>query len=114
MSDQVIRDIDRMEERAHIEISGLAYCARTQRSLANAHRLQRDAALTRLRGIRAVRAQLESMIAQWDVMIDPNNLPQREDRDWREVVSRSAELLQAILVDLDRWLYEPLEEEEDT
>lgn len=111
MSDQVIRDIDRMEERAHIEISGLAYCARTQRSLANAHRLQRDAALTRLRGIRAVRAQLESMIAQWDVMIDPNNLPQREDRDWREVVSRSAELLQAILVDLDRWLYEPLEEE---
>lgn len=112
MSDQVIRDIDRMEERAHIEISGLAYCARTQRSLANAHRLQRDAALTRLRGIRAVRAQLESMIAQWDVMIDPNNLPQREDRDWREVVSRSAELLQAILVDLDRWLYEPLEEEE--
>lgn len=114
MSDQVIRDIDRMEERAHIEISGLAYCARTQRSLANAHRLQRDAALTRLRGIRAVRAQLESMIAQWDVMIDPNNLPQREDRDWREVVSRSAELLQAILVDLDRWLYEPLEEEEET
>lgn len=113
MSDQVIRDIDRMEERAHIEISGLAYCARTQRSLANAHRLQRDAALTRLRGIRAVRAQLESMIAQWDVMIDPNNLPQREDRDWREVVSRSAELLQAILVDLDRWLYEPLEEEEE-
>ena len=113
MSDQVIRDIDRMEERAHIEISGLAYCARTQRSLANAHRLQRDAALTRLRGIRAVRAQLESMIAQWDVMIDPNNLPQREDRDWREVVSSSAELLQAILVDLDRWLYEPLEEEEE-
>ena len=112
MSDQVIRDIDRMEERAHIEISGLAYCARTQRSLANAHRLQRDAALTRLRGIRAVRAQLESMIAQWDVMIDPNNLPQREDRDWREVVSSSAELLQAILVDLDRWLYEPLEEED--
>lgn len=112
MSDQVIRDIDRMEERAHIEISGLAYCARTQRSLANAHRLQRDAALTRLRGIRAVRAQLESMIAQWDVMIDPNNLPEREDRDWREVVSHSAEVLQAILVDLDRWLYEPLEEEE--
>lgn len=112
MSDQVIRDIDRMEERAHIEISGLAYCARTQRSLANIHRLQRDAALTRLRGIRAVRAQLESMIAQWDVMIDPNNLPQREDRDWREVVSSSAELLQAILVDLDRWLYEPLEEED--
>lgn len=49
---------------------------------------------------------------EWDKAIDPDNLPQREDRDWREVVSRSAELLQAILVDLDRWLYEPLEEEE--
>ena len=110
MSDQVIRDIDRMEERAHIEISGLAYCARTQRSLANVYRLQRDAALTRLRGIRAVRAQLESMIAQWDVMIDPNNLPEREDCDWREIVKLGKERLQANVADLNRWLDEPVEE----
>ena len=111
MRDQVIRDIDRMEERAHTEISALAYCARTQRSLTNAHRLQRDAALTRLRGIRAVRAQLESMIAQWDVMIDPNNLPEREDCDWREIVKLGKERLQANVNDLNRWLDAPLEEE---
>ena len=112
MRDQVIRDIDAVEERAHTEISALAYCARTQRSLTNAHRLQRDAALTRLRGIRAVRAQLESMIAQWDTMIDPNNLPEREDCDWREIVKLGKERLQANVADLNRWLDAPLEEEE--
>lgn len=112
MTDNILGDIDRLEYQARYGVDGLAGYARIQRNKAHTYRAQRDAALTRLRGIRAVRAQLESMIAQWDVMIDPNNLPQREDRDWREVVSSSAELLQAILVDLDRWLYEPLEEED--
>ena len=65
----------------------------------------------RLHGIRAVRAQLESMIAQWDVMIDPNNLPEREDCDWREIVKLGKERLQANVNDLNRWLDAPLEEE---
>jgi len=52
------------------------------------------------------------MIAQWDTMIDPNNLPEREDCDWREIVKLGKERLQANVADLNRWLDAPLEEEE--
>lgn len=68
MRDQVIRDIDAVEERAHTEISALAY-------------------------------------------IDPNNLPEREDWDWREIVKLGKERLQDNVNTLNRWLDAPLEEE---
>ena len=112
MTDNILNDIERLEAQARYGVDGLAGYARTQRQEAHNYRAQRDAALTRLHEVREVRKQLGGLLEKWDKAIDPDNLPQREDRDWREVVSRSAELLQAILVDLDRWLYEPLEEEE--
>ncbi len=112
MTDNILGDIDRLEYQARYGVDGLAGYARIQRQEAYNYRAQRDAALTRLRGIRAVRAQLESMIAQWDTMIDPNNLPEREDWDWREIVKLGKERLQANVADLNRWLDAPLEEEE--
>ncbi len=44
-------------------------------------------------------------------MIDPNNLPEREDWDWREIVKLGKERLQDNVNTLNRWLDAPLEEE---